>query len=652
MVRSQLNPEIDYNENTDLDSDDQELDTSVWNYELLGNNYMVAVGSKNNKESIDYFPIYLIKHDKVVSKIGVFEMINADDNLDAEGDLDFNKVNDPLLFSFVNSDYLQTIKNDFEETAEVPVKEQSDMQEKETTPKSNASKESDNSTPIMDGVFMIDSTYKEELLDDQTKEVAENEREIIKSKDEDKWVCRFLENRNFEINDVESDGSCLFYVIRDGMNSVGRKITVEKIRKLLANEATEELFDTYRTMFRQNKSILDNLKLDIEKVKKEYDENKSEFEKTMNREKKLQFKNLAKEKNKVYENLMKQRSEQMAYNNEFKIMDGVESLDKFKEVIQTCNFWADHWAISTLERVLNIKIIIFDYTQYQIGALDNVIQCGILDDPILLERGEFKPDYYILTNYLGRHYQSISYKNKKALKFNEILWTIREKIVEKCLETSLGPYGIIPEFKEFKESLQLKDAEPVKSDVDDSINLYDNDVEFLLWKNGPYYKTKIGRVDGEVCPKEKQLSFSVLNSHEFWRRKLSNMFVKEFMCHNKRWNSIEHYIQANKFKNQPEYFNQFALDSNSDLSKDPNFARSFGNNKAYKGVNHRPSGVTIDNNYNESEAYLQAIKCKVKDDDEFKEILIATKRAKLLLKLPRETPRVQKELMSVRKSLL
>ena len=40
---------------------------------------------------------------------------------------------------------------------------------------------------------------------------------------------------------------------------------------------------------------------------------------------------------------------------EFKFMKKVKSVEELVKIVQTPEFWADSWAISTLERLLNVK---------------------------------------------------------------------------------------------------------------------------------------------------------------------------------------------------------------------------------------------------------------------------------------------------------
>ena len=63
----------------------------------------------------------------------------------------------------------------------------------------------------------------------------------------------------------------------------------------------------------------------------------------------------AKEVAESFKQLKRENKVQKSLLHEFRIMKKVHSLDDFKKVIRTCDFWADTWAVSTLERILKIK---------------------------------------------------------------------------------------------------------------------------------------------------------------------------------------------------------------------------------------------------------------------------------------------------------
>ena len=66
------------------------------------------------------------------------------------------------------------------------------------------------------------------------------------------------------------------------------------------------------------------------------------------------------------------------------------------------------------------------------------------------------------------------------------------------------------------------------------------------------------------------------------------------ILHGKRWASVEHY-QGSKFKETPEFYDQFSLDSGSKLSKDPVLAKAAGGK--FQGKCVRPKEIVIDSDF-------------------------------------------------------
>ena len=74
--------------------------------------------------------------------------------------------------------------------------------------------------------------------------------------------------------------------------------------------------------------------------------------------------------------------------------------------------------------------IVFRFSKvlYKEKDFANVIQCGQINDVVLESRGEFMPDYYIVLDYTGDHYQLVGYRKKQIFKFQELPYDLKIKI--------------------------------------------------------------------------------------------------------------------------------------------------------------------------------------------------------------------------------
>ena len=169
----------------------------------------------------------------------------------------------------------------------------------------------------------------------------------------------------YTFKDNEGGGDCLFAAVRDALKNTDMKdknnniveVDVAYLRNIIANEANEEVYKNYKEMFDNYKSsmIEDNAKIKqitgeiktiVKTIKETKDHIKSRNDVTKARILRDDY-NRLKEEKQVTSNLIK----------EVEFMNGIDDMDKFREVLKTSKFWADTWAIGVLERVLNIKMI-------------------------------------------------------------------------------------------------------------------------------------------------------------------------------------------------------------------------------------------------------------------------------------------------------
>jgi predicted NAD-dependent protein-ADP-ribosyltransferase YbiA (DUF1768 family) len=665
MVLSKIDKEVSYPELKSVDSGDLKTEANLYQLEIKDIDVIIALGnSKNTYEdkNILYFPIYLVKHNNKVIQIGLYEIKASDylSYLDAYNNLDIENMNEPLIYSFATKEFLNKIRL----KPEVPL-HKLDKEEGEITESEEENEEEDNEDkyiidyiipPEREDIFIQTKGIPvPPLLPEETQNQAKDIRERYHESPSDIWIHKFMKNKHYIIQDNAGGGDCLFETVKDAFYNIAQQTSTNKLRKKLSQEATQEIFGNYKEQYEMiNASIIrDTTK--IKELEGEYLNLKQMITQTVDRNEQKLIIEQAKEIKKLHDSLVEEKKVSATLLKEFKFMKNIENLDQFKRAIRHCDFWADTWAISTLERILNIKFIIFSSENYKASDEKNVLQCGQLNDKILEQRGRFTPEFYIMIEHTGNHYKLIGYKKKMIFKFSEIPYDVKKLIYEKCLEKNAGPFDIIPDFQKFKASQKktvIKEAQYDDLSESKLRGLYNDDIVFQFYSKS-LDKPLPGKGSGEKIPNDRLREYAALASIPQWRKKLSNFWVQPFSLDNHQWASVEHYYQGSKFKKtHPNFYLSFSLDSGTDLSKDPAMAKAAGGKSGkYKGELLRPIEVSIDSDFfgkREQKEIYAAQYAKFTQNEDLKTMLLATRDAKLTHFIKGSEPVIFNELMLIR----
>ena len=636
MVLSKLDTSIEYNEKKDLYEDDNGYENNVYEIKLkqFKSKFDVSFGKQklyHIKKNIVFFPIYLLHNGKIIVQIGVIEMTNKIFSKIVEEDdfINLSLLNkfEPLIYSFVKDINIEKYS-----TSQI---EDMNKSEKINVDGFETNEESDDSN-LEEFLFKKDTTNEIKV---------EEEKNIISEKIDKLWIHQFMNSDQYNIVDNEGGGDCLFSVIRDAYNGLGWKTTVQKLRIVLSKQVDEKLYKNYKEYYTQIDNNLNEEEKELKLLKEETKLLKEKFKKTNERTLQNSYKEKVKENIIRFEKLKSQREMTKELYKEIQFMKKVKNVDSLKKFIQTCDFWADTWAISTLEQILNIKLVILSSESYSSDDIDNVLLCGQMNE--IVEK-EFVPDYYIIVEYTGDHYKLITYQNNSILKYEHLPEKLKTLILEKCIENSeSGLYNKIPEFKELKKSTK-KDDEDDNSDKDlkfqESID-YDNSVVFQIYGKSND-KPLPGKGSGEKIEMDQIKDYSELSKNIDWRRKLSDYHMEPIKIDNYTWNSVVHYMNGNKFKSNLDYYKEFTMESNSVISSSPEKAKEAGQTKS----KIRPKDIKIDDDYDvkESELLLKAYKNKFEQHEELKEILKLTKKATIKNYIKGKEAQVNYELMKTR----
>ena len=615
MLTSRLNPSVSYKEERTLRKEDVGNVSSSYETDQFNTTFLVALGKRTEEQGIAFYPVYLLHNDKFVSRIAILEVEKSKSILDEDGDVDLNKCPEFLYFSFVDESYLNTYAY-----------------------------ESD--TPTTDDD------------DDDPPPSDDDDDDDVSSEDGDEpWISTFMGSPDYDLLDNEGGGDCFFATIRDAYEGLGKTITVKELRQLLSDNATMDVYENYNVLYTSFVETIQSADQERKKLKAKNVQLRKEITAAK--------KNRAKYGHKVKEAKSNvQKHKELTYDiqstrellSEYMFMKNVKNFDQFKAALRKSSYWADTWAISTLERELNIKIIILSSEYYHDGDYENVMLCGQANDDAIEKAGQFTPDLYMIVDHLGNHYRLITYKDTRMFDFTHLPDDIKEIIKIRCLERMGGVYSYIPDFKIYADlsSSQVAPDDqgapapappPAPELLADEVSkpLFDDDegTTFVFFERSSS-KPPPGKGSGETIKNKNIMKYQELKEITDWRKMLSTRFPAPSSIDGLSWLTVEHYVQANKIKtSDPAAYKRLSLDSKSAASNDPSKIDDVLTEKI------RP----VDDDYDRSALLTKGFQKRVDQHELSRLALALTKRAKLKQYRYGKPAEVMNELMGVRNKI-
>lgn len=691
MVVSRIDKKVNYIENTKLETKDISKKRNLYELQIANETIskkkvVISIGKIHSMEEkeIFYFPIYLITKTKKAIKIGIYEIMSQDKDLIYNEETDeienTNLLNPPLFYSWLDDDFIQ--KNALspsvidEEERKEKIKEKVIEKEIEEMPEEVIEEEI---PEYRKDIFEKQDVQIPPLLIEETKQQADKLNKINNLNQ----ISQFMENENYNIisiPNIKNSDSLLTSIIY-AFNTIGQNTNEKKLKKKLSEykyiikylTSQKEKYDEQNEILKQTITEKKTLTKRHLVIKTEYDKiykdpNKKQEAIKLGEENKIIVKRI--------KELKSQEEKLKELNKPLEYLKTITTEEEMRQYIKSNTFVSNEYILSILEKILNIKFIVFLSDSIKENDTNSIIDCGLLDDTIT----NFKPEYYIILEYSNEtnKYDLISYKNKVIFKFREIPYYLKSMIITKCVEGDGSTFTSIPDFKSY-ELIGGKNSNIIDKYIEDIDIKYNPDGVIIIIYCPSSKNSFPGKIKGEKIPTEQINNYIKLSNYENWRCILDNNWsgydldetgnIKkyQFILDDFYWNSVQHYLQACKFKeDNPSYYKMFSLGSIkeqpkiNDISKNVELAIFLGKKKGgiefpgtsdgeFKGIK-RNANIEIDPDYDSKKSYYlkKALTAKFQQNNLFKEILLATHDSTLKYKQSRNKPILAKELMIVR----
>ena len=539
--------------------------------------------------------------------------------------------------------------------------------------------------------------YYNKLLPDENKEMAENnvkeyEKGSTSIKGTYNWISKYMKNTNYNIINISSDGDCFFHVIVEAFKQIGFNTTISILRAIVAKNISIQQFTENRKLVLEMILYIEKRTIEMKRIKLIINNDIKKQLKTtiLSQKKRKQLIDECFQLIESYKKIEQEVSNAIEFKKEMFntiAFEKIDSFENYKEFILTSDFFADTETILILEKELNMKVIVL--SDYISDNNEIIRSCNTITNK-MQHMDRLQPNYYIMTSKTNNQYQSISYKNRKIFEFSEIPYQIKLMIVQKCISTIGGIYNSINDFIEFqtklgivvcKEKLIQKKKFITKlkcksiackkkskiphsnSHSDCDSTLFDPLCHFLFYSKSVDMKPGMSCGD-KITNKENYLDFIDLSGKINWRQKLDDSWIdieNPFSIDSLNYASVMHYYQGSKFKNgHPEFSKLFSLNSKSNISIDIKLciAASSLSGKIIneKGIIEiiRPETILIDTDFYPFRNIVErekAIHCKFLNNDEYKNILLSTKKSQLNHYIGNKLPEIAVSLMKVRSIL-